>query len=249
MRKKILSVLFLCSVAYSDEASQSPPPPPLWENSGEASVLLTSGNSELTTIGLGAASTYRPDPWAAKGKFNFLTSRNAGVQTAESYELNLRGERKVCEHLSGFLALLYYKNLFAGFDRRLGSELGASYKILDTDGQFLSSELALGLMSEDLRFTTPTGPGSSERTFGNARVGLEYKWKISESAEFSNLISFLRNFSQGDDFRISDTAALTTVMTEILSLKVSFKVDYLNKPVVGKKSTDTTTSVALIAKF
>lgn len=245
MRNRILLAFLFCTAVYAADEK----PAPLWENSGEASILLTSGNSELTTIGLGAASTYRPDPWAAKGKFNFLTSRSSGIQTAESYELSLRGERKVAQDLSLFLAVLYYKNLFAGFERRLGSELGANYRILEADGHLLSAELAFGIINERLRFSTAAGTGSDERTFGDGRLGLEYKWKISESAEFSNVLSLLNNFSLADDFRLSDTAALTTVMTEILSLKVSFKVDYLNRPVLGKKSTDTTTSVAFIAKF
>lgn len=245
MKKLFLVALAYSVVSFAEEAAK---PAPLWDSNAEASVLKTSGNTDVTTIGLNAASTYSPDPWALKGKAGFLTSSTSGTKTAESYEAALRGERKISEPLSVFLSGNYLKNEFTGFADRLGAEAGLSYLLLSREEHSLSSELGVGLLKENL-VTGLGGASLGSRSFANARLGAEYKWKFSPTAEFTNTISLLENLSTTADWRLSNTAAVTAIMTELLSLKVSFRVDHLNQPVTGKKSTDTATTVALVAKF
>lgn len=243
---KILSVfvLLLTPVVHAAEALRETAvqPPPRWENNAELSALITSGNTKVTTIGAGAASTFRPGEWTVKGTANYLSSNSSGTQTAEAYNGELRGERKITESLSGFLNGTYLKNRFAGFLRRFGEEGGLSYAMLRTDWHVLTSEVGLGFLQE--RRTDFT-----RRDFATGRLGLEYRWKLSETADFSNNLSVLDNFRTTKDWRLSNVAAITAVLTEVLSLKVSYRIDFLNMPVTGKKNTDTATQVALVAKF
>jgi putative salt-induced outer membrane protein len=248
MRKFAAILLLVVSVALQAEAPENTPAAPLWENSAEASVLLTSGNTDVTTIGLGAASTYRPAPWAIKGKAALLTSSNAGIKTAESYEAALRGERNLTNVVSLYLAGSYLKNEFTGFQDRLGGDVGVNFVLLGQGEHSLSSEASLGLLKENL-VSGVGGASLGSRSFVNGRLGVEYKWKFSPTADFSNALAFLENFANTSDWRLSNTAAVTAILTDIFSLKVGFRVDYLNQPVTGKKSTDTTTTAALVAKF
>ena len=56
-------------------------------------------------------------------------------------------------------------------------------------------------------------------------------------------------FDRAEDWRIGNLASLTAKLTDVLSLKASYAVRYANFPVPGFKTTDTTTSIALVAKF
>ncbi len=235
---RILFLSFFCAASMAADVARLPE----WERNAELAMLLTSGNSSVSTIGLGLGATYRPDPWTVKGKANYLSSTASGTKSAELFSGELRGERKITDSLSGFLAGSYLKNRFAGFDDRFGAEAGVSYWLLQEEAHTLSSELGLGYLKENRTDLV-------NQSFLTGRAGLEYKWKLSSSAEFSNLLSFLENLKTTSDWRLSNTASITAVLTEILSLKASFRLDHLNVPVTGKKSIDTTTTVALVAKF
>lgn len=242
------TTIFLVGIFSWSALADEAPKLPEWENNAEASLLLTSGNTEVTTLGLGLGSIYRPDPWTVKGKGAYVTSKTVGVKTAESLEFGLRGERKITEALSGYLSSSFFKNEFAGFESRWGLEAGISYLLLSEEAHTLTTDLGFGFLKENL-ISGPMGASLGDRSFATGRLGVEYKWKISPSAELSDSLSLLENFSETSDWRLSNQIALTTIMTDMLSLKVGFKVDYLNTPVSGKKSTDTATTVALVAKF
>lgn len=238
MNKLLLAIVVFPFIALAEEA----PAPPLWENSAELSFLLTSGNTDITTVGLGAASKYRPDPWTVGAKANYLSSRDTGSLKAESFFTEVRGERKITEPLSTFLLGSYLKNRFSGFDSRLGAEGGLSYLLLQQAEHSLTTEAGLGIYKENR--VDGTNP-----SFPTARLGANYKWKFSETSEFETGLSFLDNLQTTSDWRLSNTNSITAIMTSVLSLKASFKVDHLNVPVTGKKKTDTTTTIALVAKF
>jgi putative salt-induced outer membrane protein YdiY len=48
---------------------------------------------------------------------------------------------------------------------------------------------------------------------------------------------------------VANTASVTAKLTTVFSLKVSNVVRYVHEPVVGFETTDTLTSIALVAKF
>lgn len=247
MKNLFWVVLVLSSCIFSDSFAEEVKPP-TWENNAETSLLRTSGNTDVTTLGLGISSVYRPDPWAVKAKANYLTSSTTGTKTAENYDALFRGERKIVEDLSGFLDGTYLKNEFTGFKDRMGADAGVNYVFLASDAHTLSTDFSLGVLKENL-ITGVGGASLGSRTFATGKVGLEYKWKISPSAELTDTLSLLDNFSASSDWRLSNTMALTTMVSQLLSLKVSFRVDHLNVPITGKKPTDTSTNITLVAKF
>lgn len=237
-----LSLLFLvCSAVAFAEASPMPQEP--WEGSAEASALLTSGNSQNTTLGFGGRLMYQPLPWSARLALNYLISSNAGVKSAESFDGLLRGERKIDDSLSGFAQTNYLKNLFAGFIDRIGGEAGVAYAFLDsTGGHKISTDAGLGVLHENRTDVTM-------QTVPTVRIGLTYSWKLSETAELGATLALLENLQKTADWRLSNTYSVTTVLTKLLSLKAGFRIDHMNVPVPGKVSTDTTTNISLVAKF
>jgi len=240
MKKLFFVIACLALPVFAEETT--PPPPPLLENNADLSVLLTSGNTEITTVGLGLESTYRPEGWVAKGKVNYLTSKDTGSTKAESFSAELRGDRKLSDPLALFISGTYLKNRFTGFEDRMGALLGLSYAVYKDAEHTLTAETGPGVLYENRTDTT-------SQTFVNAQAGLTYAWKFSPTSELGAQISFLDNLKTTADWRLSSGVSLTTILNSIFSLKTGFKLDYLNIPVTGKKNTDTTTTVALVAKF
>ena len=56
-------------------------------------------------------------------------------------------------------------------------------------------------------------------------------------------------FAEAGDWRVDNVVSIAARLTSLLSLKVSNTVRYANTPVPGFKNTDTTTAIALVAKF
>ena len=109
----------------------------------------------------------------------------------------------------------------------------------------------------DSLFQVEVGAGLAHETrvpndtedFAFARGGFTYKWVISKTADFQNQANVIANLKDGDDWRFTNLAALTSTLRSRFSLKISYGLIRLNTPPIGKKKTDTIASAALVAKF
>lgn len=234
-----LSVLFANST-LAEEASSAPEAK--WSHTAEASFLQTSGNTSVNTVGLGASSLYEASPWKGKAAGSYLQSSNGGTQVAELFSLDLRGDRALAGALGAFAQLGALRNIFAGFNSRFFGDAGVSYTLFESSEHNLSFELGLGGNTENRVV------GGSQ-SFATARAGANYKWTFSPTADFTTGLTLLENLMDTRDLRVTSLSAVSVAMTSLLSLKVGFRLDFLNLPVPGKVSVDTATTVAVVAKF
>ena len=72
---------------------------------------------------------------------------------------------------------------------------------------------------------------------------------MSANADITDNARFTSSLSDGDDWRFNNILAVNAKLVSILSLKASNVVRYVNAPVIGFDSTDTITSIAIVAKF
>jgi putative salt-induced outer membrane protein len=230
--------LALCLSAPGLAAEETSP----WTHTAEASLLLTSGNTSVNTLGLGASTLYASEPWKAKAAGSYLQSSNSGTQVAELFTLDARGDRSLSSATAAFLQAGFLRNLFAGFNSRTSADAGINYAFLTGPEHLLSLEGGLGAITEDRL-------GTGANTFASARIAADYKWKLSPTADFGTNLAVLDNLMNVNDLRLTSVTSLTVAMTTMLSMKLSFRLDYLNVPVTGKKSLDTASTVALVAKF
>jgi putative salt-induced outer membrane protein len=224
-------------------AAQAPPePPPRHEGSAEFAFVGTTGNASTQTIGLGGESTYRPAPWVWKNKAAFVRSKAESELKAQTLLFLTRAERDIRPRLAGFGEYGYFRDEFAGIDHRNSVAGGLTYKLIDLAAHLLSIDGAIGYLNEDRL----DNENVSSATYG---TGAAYRWKLSETATVTEEARFTGTFADGKDWRILQAVAVTARLTELLSLKVSNTVRYVNDPVPGFKATDTNTSIALVAKF
>ena len=241
-----LFVLWLVVVLFpawaAAQPAAPPPPPPRLETAAEFAFVGTTGNASTQTLGLGGESFFRPTRWVLRNRAAFVRSKAESELRAQSLLFLSRAEREIRPRLAGFGEYGYFRDEFAGIDHRNAVAGGLAYKLIESAAHLLSVDGALGYLNEQRLL----GEDVSSATYG---AGGSYRWKLSETATVSDEARFTGLFADSENWRVLQTAAVTARLTQVLSLKVSNTVSYVNLPVPGFKTTDTNTSVALVAKF
>jgi putative salt-induced outer membrane protein len=219
-----------------------PPPPPRTEGSGEIAFVNAAGNAESTSLGVRAELIYRPAPWVLKMRGAFVRLESESELEAQSFTWQFRAERPIAPRLSIYGQHDYLRDLFAGIEHKNVVSGGVSYKAIETPRHTLVLDGGLGVSNEQRL-------DAEDVTAAVLLGGLGYKLKISETTELTEDLRYEQSLDHGEDWRLDNAVAVVTKINSIFSLKVSNVVRYSNEPVEGFETTDTITSVALVAKF
>jgi putative salt-induced outer membrane protein len=246
-RRILSSIAFVMTLLPVAAAAQAPappsePPPPLREATAEFAYVGTSGNSKTESIGLGGEYIYRPDLWTITTKAAYVRNKSEEELKAESFDLIFKASRALNMRLSAFGRYGFLHDRFAGIEARNVIEGGLSYLLVNTAPNSLVVDGSFGYAHE----TRIEPPNLSDPT---AAADALYRLKLSEAVDISDDARFGVALSNGDDWRFSNIAAVTSKLTKILSLKVSNTVRYVHAPAPTFQTTDTITAIALVAKF
>jgi putative salt-induced outer membrane protein YdiY len=241
-QEKALLVIALASIVWAGSALGEDAPPDPWSGSGELSFVSTAGNTDTETLGLGFEIAYKPGVWTTEAKVGYLRAESDGELTAEKLTGLLGLRRSLNERFDLYARTTFLQNEFAGVDSNWGLEAGGIYKALTGDRHFLDLSAGLGYTSEDR-------VSGESLEFAMATLGAVYKWKISESTDFTNDFGFVYDLEDSEDWRIANTTAIAASINKLFSLKVSYGLNYQNEPAQGFEKRDAVTAVALVAKF
>jgi putative salt-induced outer membrane protein len=245
LRAMLMTSLLLLVPTHASAQTQPaapPPPPPKQEGTAEVAFVGTSGNASTNTFSIAGEHITRPAPWTIKNRVAFIRNEAEDLVTAESFLYGFRAERAINARLSAFGEYAYFRDELAGVDHRNGVTGGLTFKLVDTAVHRLSVDAGLGYLNEQRL----TGDDVSSATYG---FGSNYKWTISPTATLEDDSRLIGTFANADDWRFVNIVSLTARLTQLLSLKVSNAIRYAHFPPPGFKTTDTTTSIALVAKF
>jgi putative salt-induced outer membrane protein YdiY len=238
----VISLLLLLPSDTNAQAQAPPPPPPRQEATAELAFVGTSGNASTSAFSVGGEHIARPDPWLIKNRVTFIRNSSEGAVTAESFLYFLRTERSLKPKLSAFGEYAYFRDEFAGVDHRNSLMGGLTFKLVDRAPHRLTADAGVGYLNEQRL----SGADISSATYG---FGSNYRWTISPTATLEDDARFTGTFANAEDWRFLHVISVTARLTEVLSLKVSNTIRYAHFPPPGFKTTDSTTSVALVAKF
>lgn len=244
LRFPLVAFAFLAGLVSSSvpALAQAPPPPPKHEGTAEVAFVGVTGNASSSTFGLGGEEILRPDTWVLRHKASFIRNEAAGTVTAQAVLYNPRAEKRLSERVGAFGDYVYFRDRFAGIAGRNAVTGGVSLKVVNQKLQTLALDLGAGYLKEKRL----AGPNVSS---GIYVMGSTYRLKMSATAELSDDVNFTGNASQSGDWRFVHGIGVTAALSTMLSLKVSNVVRYAHQPTPGFKTTDTTTSVALVARF
>jgi putative salt-induced outer membrane protein len=206
------------------------------------SYLATSGNTETSTAAIDAKLTWLTAPWTVEAVAAHLRSEQDGIATAERTNLGLRGSRAMGESWDLFAGLTGLTDEFAGIDMRAVAEAGVTFRYLEGPVHSLALDVGATWTRDD--------PVIGETdSFVGALAAARYAWKISDSAELSERLSFFPSLEETDDWRIESDFAVQATLTKTAALKLSYLLRHDNVPVAGFEKTDSATGVSLVLKF
>jgi putative salt-induced outer membrane protein len=235
-------VTLLFPVHAAAQAAAPPPPPPRHEGTAEVAFVGVTGNASTSTFSAGGEYITRPTSWVVRNRVQFVRNESEDILTAESFLYLFRAEKTLTRRLAAFGEYAFFRDEFAGVAHRNAVNGGLAIKIVDLEKHLFTTDVSLGYLNEDRL----TGDDVSSATYG---TGAHYRWKISPTATFEEDLRFTGTFARAADWRLGNIVSVTTQLTDLFSLKVSNTVRYSHLPPPGFKTTDTTTSIALVAKF
>lgn len=220
-----------------------------WVFKGELTSVISQGNSEAVTLGLGAAvrrryerSTFKFEGGAVRVETGTITRRAVGTagdftvtrdvdreKTAESVFLRGRYERSVSEAFFLYGGVDWLRNTFAGIDSRTLFALGGGYSWLDTDRSRLSTDFAVTYTFEENVVENPF----IKSDFAGLRLGWDYWRQLTASTEFESRLVADQNLDESDDRRVLFSNALAVDVNDLIALKPGLVFSWRNQPALA----------------
>jgi putative salt-induced outer membrane protein len=238
--KNLLILLGLCAAGNAFAADEVEP----FSMDGEFGFIATTGNTETTSI-KGRLSAHQELPhWSNDYTIEALYKKDeiSGVEqtTAQKYFLSAQGNYKLenpDHRLFGFAS--YEDDRFSSFNYQATLASGWSQKMWE---------------DETSQFSYSVGPGYSfaetnedeEQNSLIVRAALDYQWKISDTANFKQLLS---TEVGEDNTKSRSESSVSAQISGGLSLKVSLTLDHNSDVAVDIKKLETQTAVTLVYSF
>ena len=166
-----------------------------------------------------------------------------GEDTKNKYLLELTYDYKLTQKLF-FLYLTGYKyDEFSGYDYQAYTGPGLNYIAVD----LAKHKLELG---SNILYSIDKAQDTQETyKYISYRAKAFYSWQILENLKFEEKLTYRTDLSQMNNFFVFSKTAFISKLTDIFSVSLSYKIDYVNKPEDDKKTSDRTMGANLIADF
>ncbi len=216
---------------------------------GEFGFIVTTGNTETTSVSAGLSATQELEQWSNTYKITGLYKSDTVVNddgedeertTAQKYFASAQGNYKLTnpDHRL-FVFGSYEDDRFSNFNYQGTLAVGWNEILWNTE---VSS------------FEYSVGPGYSfaetqeGESFNSAilRGAIAYNWNISETAKFTQTVA---TEIGSDNTKSRAESALTAQIYGGLSMKVSFKLDHNTDVADGVDKLDTETAMTLVYTF
>ncbi|HHL40469.1 MAG TPA: DUF481 domain-containing protein [Deltaproteobacteria bacterium] len=209
----------------------------------ELSYVKTGGNTDTETLLLKNGLTYRPSATVTgKWKVAVLEGESSGVRTAQRYSSELRVDKEYTDRLYTFGNGQWLKDKFMGLDSRYILGGGGGYTIVSTHSHKLLAEAGLSYTWDDYTDNT-------SKEYAGGRLYGKYVYALDKKTRFSQWVEWLPDFEETKNYNLNAETAVTTSLSDVLSLKVSYLVNYDNVPVAGAEKTDTTFATTLVMNY
>lgn len=224
-------------------------PPYGWSTSAELGAISTSGNTVGTSVTGKIDSKQELPDWSNEyilaGYFKDEQVTNADGEkvrerSAQRYSLSAKAAYKLMQDRDRLFALAtHVDDRFGAYLRYSTIGVGYGTQIYQSETKTLDVEIGPGYF----RGARSTGETENGMT---VRGAADFKWRLSESALFSQMLTVERGTSNTHS---QAETALRTKINNTMQLKAAFSVRNDTSVPADKKNTDTQTSVTLVYSF
>ncbi|MFK7864852.1 MAG: YdiY family protein [Pseudohongiellaceae bacterium] len=205
----------------------------------ELGAITTTGNTEDESLKVKGRVELVKDNWDYVWSVDAFRSSRQDQLTAQRFYTVGSADYQISEvsFIEGRLA--YEDDRFSGYDSQTDASVNYGRTLLtDKDNMILTYTAGIGA-----RRSESDAEDFDEVIF---RLAGDYKWDISESAMFNQILSA----EAGNETSIYRwESSIETNILENLSLKFTFNVKHQTEVPVGRENTDTATSVTLVMNF
>ena len=261
MKLKLLSILVAASAAtnaFAEETAERQ----TWEVTSELGAIVTSGNTETTTLKGGIKVLHNLDSWNNEYKIDGIYKEDEiedadgdknKQRTNEKYSASAQGNYKLNEKYSHlFIYGSHVSDYFGAYRTESVISAGYGLRLLSEKTMWLNAEVGPGY-----KFFEYSDESTQEDDNGNLLAGeresevialgkLDYNWQISESARFTQLVAV--EYGESNTKTRSETALLAKINGS-LQMKVAFNIINNSDVADDEESTDTETSLTLVYSF
>lgn len=220
-----------------------------WSGQGEIGGYRNTGNTDNVGLTLSLSLKRKGIKWShslhARGDFQ----RSGGVTTqrqiSASYEPNYHINRRIF----AFGLVQYDDNRFQGFNARYSVSAGLGLKLIDEPNLGLSIKAGPAIRHTD--FTD----GSRETRLAGL-AGLNFHWDITKRLKFTQSTNAVAETGSralvvvdSNNTTLNLITGLDAKITDKLSWRISYQIEYESKPPPGAEKTDTLTRFSLVYGF
>lgn len=234
MRFLFVIFLFVNFAAYAEEG---------FHNESEVGIVVTNGNSKSQSYNIKQGNSYGWDQNVVKFGAQYLNVSSVGVISAENWSFTMRYDRILNPQWNLFIAQTASGDRFAGFNQKYSSDIGARYQIIKEDDFSWFAETGYRY-SEEHRINRTT------RTQHLGRIYTETIKNISVTSSGKLWVEYLPDLRYGKDYQVNTEASISSILTDILSIKIAYLLKFDNVPAITTAvKTDTVYTTNLVAKF
>jgi len=217
-----------------------------WSDTADFSLVMTGGNTEITTLGfnnnlqrkwekalfefkIGAlrAKTTSNLGFAVGSPGDFVVPETTAV-TAENYYALARYDRNITKKFFWYVAAGWLRNEFAGIRNRYTGTAGVGNIWYDREKIFFRTNYGLSYTDQEDVVAVP----GVDRSYPGVLLGWNLLSQFTKSAQYGNDFIYNYNSEESKDWRAIMDQWIAVSMTERLALKVSLQLLYNNDPAI-----------------
>jgi len=240
MKKTILAISMTALVSTSANATG-------WKGTGEAGILINSGNSDTENINVGLGFEKAGPLWSHTFGLGITKSTSDDVDTANSNTFAYLAKRSLSERSFIFAGLNYLDDDFDGFTEQKGASIGYGYHVIASDKVTFDLGIGIGYRDTSEAILIDDIEVEGKDLSGETLVGLmTYRNKITDNTEFYDT---LRLEPGSENTFMENEIGLLVNMNEAYALKASILTRRNSDPAPDAEKTDTITSFNLVYNF
>lgn len=220
-----------------------------WNGEGQIGFFQSSGNTD--SMGLTAQIELNREgiDWEHKFRAAADFRRNNGATDREQFMALYEPRYQINERLFAYALAQYERDRFQGFSGRYSFSGGLGYRLIDNDAMHLA--VKAGPAWRKTEFVN----GTSESNIA-ALAGLDFDWRISDRIKLTQDTNAVAD-AGGSAVAIIDSNNVTLNLitglegkiSDSLTARLSYTVEYDSNPPAGAVSTDTLTRFTLVYGF
>lgn len=220
-----------------------------WSGRGQIGAFQSSGNSDDVGVTLSLALDRTGIDWQHRLRATVDYQRSNGRTSREQYLAAYEPRYQIDSNLFGYALAQYESDRFQGFSSRYSLSGGLGYKLIDDSAAQLSVKAGPSWRLIELL------DGTSQSSLG-ALAGLDFDWHLAKQLKFTQDANMVADAGGAATVLIDSsstsvllTSGLEATISDGLTTRLSYTVDYDSNPPAGAVSTDTLTRFTLVYGF